>query len=166
MLFKEKATNEIKQVVRKPLGNLLSGEQLIRVIKRKISKNKKLKVIAVGDETGHFLSINNIPLYIWIYDGKIMRKKVDFNLPFPSHVVKNPRSHITHELQQAIDDALKSRKESRIFIIGEEDLATLYLIYKAENALIVYGQPNEGEVLVETNKKMKKKAFLLLSKFR
>jgi len=166
MLFKEKVTNEIKSIVRRPLGKLLSGEKAVEYIKRKISKNKKLKVIAVGDATGHFLSACNIPLHIWIYDGKVMRKKVRYKLPFPSHVVRNPRSHITHELQQAIDDALDSKKESRIFVIGEEDLATLYVIYKAKNALIVYGQPKKGVVLVEVSEDLRKKTLSLLSKLK
>ncbi|HOP09469.1 MAG TPA: DUF359 domain-containing protein, partial [Candidatus Methanofastidiosa archaeon] len=72
-------------------------------------------------------------------------------------------SNITRELWDAIRDCdLDNRK---IFIDGEEDLATLPAIFFApEGAIVVYGQPDEGIVIVNVTDEKKKEVYSILSR--
>ncbi|MCS7109206.1 MAG: DUF359 domain-containing protein [Candidatus Micrarchaeota archaeon] len=159
--IKYRLNKEIRKKISKPLGKVFSEEELFEFLKKKAAR-KRLKIIAVGDMTGYSLNKIGFEPDIWIYDGKIMRKRVKRQLPFPSYVVANPRSSITVDLCNAIDSVLKSKKKERIFVIGEEDLATLYLIFRAKDALVLYGQPGEGIVAIEVNKEIRKTAGLYL----
>ena len=70
--------------------------------------------------------------------------------------VKNPAGYITGGLYGAIDKALKSDGKFKIFVDGEEDLAALAAIDLAPiGSLVIYGQPGEGMVLVNVDKKSK-----------
>ncbi len=159
MIFGEKVNSEVRKAVKKPLGKLYSEDEILSVLSR-----TRKKIIAVGDETGRLLSLNGIKPFIWIYDGKIMRKRIKYKLPLPTYIVKSKKSTVSLQLQSAIDDALSKNKPSRIFVIGEEDMATLYAIYRAKNAVIVYGQPKKGTVLVKADRKSKLLALNLLKK--
>ena len=80
-------------------------------------------------------------------------------MEFPTHIVGNPRGNITPSLMRAVDDAMRTG-EGRILVKGEEDLATLYCIAVAPiGALVIYGQPKKGMVVVEVAKDSRKKAI-------
>lgn len=70
--------------------------------------------------------------------------------------VDNPAGIITDELIRTLCEAFASEKLLRIFVRGEEDLATLPVILLAPiGAVVLYGQPDEGVVFVEVTKKKK-----------
>lgn len=161
MNFGEKVPPVVRGAVKKPLGKIYDEEEIILIL----SKTKK-RIIAVGDETGRLLSLNGIKPFLWIYDGKIMRKPIKYDLPLPTYIVKSRRSTISKQLQSAISDALSKKKPSRIFVVGEEDMATLYAVYAAKDSIVVYGQPKKGVVLVESGKKSKQLALSLLEKLK
>jgi len=143
----------IRAELREPLGKLMPASSLRRL------KGKKKMIIAVGDVTGKNLIGMKIIPDIWIYDGMVMRKPVKWELEFPTHIVGNPRSNITPSLMRAVDDAMRQGK-GRILVRGEEDLATLYCIAVAPiGALVIYGQPKKGMVVVEVDKESRKKAI-------
>jgi uncharacterized protein (UPF0218 family) len=146
-----KISEELRKKLKKPLGKLVKNRDLKKFFKS--LRQKKLKIIAVGDVTGKKLIEAGISPDLWIYDGKEMRKKVKWEIPLPTHYAKNPRGKITESLQKAIDDAIKT-KNSRVFVDGEEDLSALYCLLKF-NALILYGQPKKGIVAVYPSKKPK-----------
>ncbi|MCX8202430.1 MAG: GTP-dependent dephospho-CoA kinase family protein [Candidatus Micrarchaeota archaeon] len=148
---------KLRGTLARPLGNVFSEEETLSFLRDK-RRNKKYKLIAVGDATGLFLSKNGFIPDLWIYDGKIMRKKISWKLPFPTYVVTNPRSLISSELCDAIDDALRSNKTERILVIGEEDLATIYVLYRAKRAFILYGQPGKGIVIIKSDRKTRNMA--------
>ena len=51
----------------------------------------------------------------------------------------------------------------RITVVGEEDLLVIPVcIYAPENAIVMYGQPNEGLVIVKIDDKIRNKTQLLL----
>ena len=54
------------------------------------------------------------------------------------------------ELIELIKDSLAGAERIKIVVNGEEDLATLpAILYAPLGSAVVYGQPNEGSVLVE-----------------
>lgn len=162
--IKFRLNDRLRKELSRPLGEIFSEERVLHFISDRLSK-KNYRIIAIGDETGRFLSENKIVPSIWIYDGKIRRKKIKHRIPFPTHIVENPRSSITEELCAAIDSALSVKsqnKKIRIFVKGEEDLASLYVIYKAKDSLILYGQPNKGIVAITANNRIRRKAKTIL----
>lgn len=134
--------------LKRPMGKILSPKAAAGSLKGKF-------VIAVGDRTGKVLIDHGITPKVWVYDGKEMRKKVVFRLPFPTHIVSNPRGNVSESLRSAVIDTIRSKK-GRIFVKGEEDLATLVALDVAPpSAYVVYGQPKEGMVILRPDKKMK-----------
>jgi len=81
---------------------------------------------------------------------------IDKKYPAEELHVKNPAGGITSEAFNAIKDALTSKKKTKIFVEGEEDLLILAAINQAPmGTYVLYGQPDEGAVLVEVNAKTK-----------
>ena len=81
------------------------------------------------------------------------------------HVV-NPAGTISQESWQAIKNALK-QEAATVIVEGEEDLLALPAILEAQlNALIVYGQPSQGIVIVEVTSQRKAKLAKLLDEIR
>ena len=151
---------EVKEAVKKPLGKIYSQNGMLTMLKR--ARIGARRIIAVGDATGAFLVSERISPGIWIYDGKEYRKPIRYSLPIPTHIVGNPKGKITLMLRSAIDDVLKSRKNARIYVHGEEDMAALYVIARAKGKIVLYGQPKKGIVAVKVGIKEQKKAESLL----
>ncbi len=71
----------------------------------------------------------------------------------PKVEVRNPAGYITDELWNQIENADKPVK---IVVDGEEDLATLPASLTASiGSVVVYGQPQEGMVLIEVTEEKK-----------
>lgn len=120
-------------------------------------------VIAVGDiVTYHLLEADRRP-DVALIDGKTKRESVDRKIEaaiggFDHQLsVENPAATLTDELLSALADALDSEGTVVITITdGEEDLAALPAILAApEGAAIVYGQPDEGMVLVTVDEDLR-----------
>lgn len=143
--------------LQKPLGKILTTKEAIEEIG---SKN----IIVVGDHVGHLFLINKIKPDLLIYDYKSMRKSVEKkvrdeidNYEVEKIKVKNPAGKITAEACFAVENAINSRKKIKIEVEGEEDLLALPAIMFAPiGNILLYGQPNQGIVLVEINEKIKK----------
>ena len=141
-------TSQQRAELKKPLGKLVKDPS-------SIPKNKV--IIVVGDIAGENLIKSGFKPKICIYDEKTERK--DVNCPEVKKYgvkevgVKNPAGHLTPEVFAVIRYLLSSEGSSRIFVEGEEDLTALAAIREApDGALVVYGQPGEGMVVVEVNK--------------
>ena len=79
--------------------------------------------------------------------------------------VDNSAWIITDELIRTLCEAFASKKPIRIFVRGEEDLATLPVILLAPlGAVVLYGQPDEGVVLVKVTKEKKRELRALFEK--
>jgi uncharacterized protein (UPF0218 family) len=73
--------------------------------------------------------------------------------------VNNPKGTITHEAILAINEALEKNEHTHIVVDGEEDLLTLIAVLNApENAVVVYGQPYSGIVVVKVTSEKKAEA--------
>lgn len=77
--------------------------------------------------------------------------------------VDNPPSEITSQSIELIKKAFTMQPPVRINVTGEEDLLVIPVcIFAPENAIVLYGQPNEGLVLVKITTKIRHKIQTLL----
>lgn len=155
---------ELRPELKNPLGRLCRGEGLecVRVMEQELRAAKK--IAAVGDMTAFYLLKANILPDLAIVDNRTKR------MPVPDHVVanldhdsykrvevKNPPATLTRELMDLIRDSLGSEERVKIVVDGEEDLATLpAILYAPLGSVVVYGQPNEGSVLVNVTAEKKR----------
>ncbi|TKR24557.1 GTP-dependent dephospho-CoA kinase family protein [Natronomonas salsuginis] len=112
-------------------------------------------IVAVGDiVTYHLLEADRRP-DIAIVDGKTKRERVEREVldaidGFDDRIdVVNPQSTITDDLLEALASAVGRSASTVIVVDGEEDLAAIPAVLAVpEGGSIVYGQPDEGMVLV------------------
>lgn len=126
-------------------------------------------IISVGDVTTRNLIDSGLHPNLGIIDNFIQRKESDTNLNYDTTVLKclNPAGTLTDSLWETIEKVLDSNNSGNYLIVveGEEDLAVLPCILMCpKEAKILYGQPNEGVVLVNA-KTMISKAEELLNIF-
>jgi uncharacterized protein (UPF0218 family) len=147
-------TPEMLSKFKDPFGILIQGSfsETINQLKELIKKEKPTIIISVGDTVSQNLHQNGIVPQLSIVDNQSLRKKVPSQI-FPNKEiiqVRNPQGTITQEATDAIKEALQSKKQVQIIVEGEEDLLTLIaVIYAPKNALVIYGQPYEGIVVVK-----------------
>ncbi len=114
-------------------------------------------LISVGDAT--FTNLTKYELYpnIGIIDNLIQRKNYNHDVIRADHILKanNPAGYITDDLWETIGQALELSDNGECYVIevaGEEDLAVLPCILMANpETTILYGQPNEGLVLLKVS---------------
>lgn len=112
-------------------------------------------VVSVGDiVTYHLLEAEYRPA-VAVVDGKTKRERVERQVldaieTFDERIdVANPQSTITDDLLEALATALGQEEDTVIVVDGEEDLVTLpAVIAVPDGGSVVYGQPDEGMVLV------------------
>ncbi len=152
--------DNLRDSLKKPLGVLLKDSD---VTKESVLKNIPTGsfVISVGDATTEKLIKYGIVPSLQIVDGVEKRIKRDL----PSGNVKttlncnNPPAEITTESVKTIKKAFQSPKPVRIAVTGEEDLLVLpVVVYAPGNSVVLYGQPNEGLVIVSINAEIRNKA--------
>ena len=148
---------KLREKLKKPFGKLYPD---IGAAKKDITGY----VIAVGDKVSEELLKAGIKPDIVLFDGKTKRQEIavpDAVKKYEAEEKKtvNPAATITGEAVETIKSAIASGKKTKIFVEGEEDLLTLPAIRAApENATIIYGQPDEGLVVVKSDSKSKDKA--------
>ena len=149
-----------------PLGKLyVDFEDAIPMIK------EASFLISVGDQTTkNLVDIDLIP-NLGIIDHRIQRKNHNHDIIRTDNILNadNPAGTITEDLWETIEEAIGLSlydKENRIIVVnGEEDLAVLpCLLIAPEDAVILYGQPNEGLVFVNVSEG-KNKAERLMTFF-
>ena len=151
---------------KRPLGKLyVDFEDAIPMIK------EASFLISVGDQTTkNLVDIDLIP-DLGIIDNRIQRKDHNYDIIRTENILNadNPAGTITENLWETIEEAISLTLEdsgNRIIVVkGEEDLAVLpCLLIAPEDAVILYGQPNEGLVFVNVSEG-KDKANKLMTYF-
>jgi uncharacterized protein (UPF0218 family) len=154
--------------VRKPFGHLYEGKKLLE-----ICKHAPKPLITVGDQCGFNLIAAGIFPDILIFDFKIKRVEIppDMKKAFAPHaknayMVLSAPGQISDELMHAVTDVLRTKKGA-IFVVGEDDLSSLLVMAGAKEGTLVYGQPDEGAVVVKLGgKEIVKKAKNLLDRMQ
>lgn len=165
-----KLTQELRDKLKTPYGKLYrgKGEECLRRVVRTL-KNPP-KIISIGDLTTYYLLKAGVVPDMCLVDDITMRLPVDHEIrlgtthrSFKEVTVRNPAGVITQELMDAIRDNMDSKEPVRIFVEGEEDLAVMpACIYAPVNAVVIYGQPNEGVVVVTVTEEKKQETLSLM----
>ena len=147
-----------------PLGILLPESQADKEnILKHIEQNSY--IITVGDRTTEkMINFNLIPS-LQIVDGIEKREKREPpKLVNATEItVDNPPAEITSQSIDVIKKAFSMESPIRILVTGEEDLLVLPVcIHAPENSVVMYGQPNEGLVIVKITSEIRNKAQSLL----
>ena len=157
--------DDLRDQLKNPLGNLISDNDPNKEsIIKKISTESI--IITVGDRTTENLLQLGLKPQIQIIDG--LEKRSERDIPTDDTITtklycKNPPGEITDESIQTIQKAFSSEPVVRILVDGEEDLLVIpACIYAPENSIVMYGQPNEGLVIVTVTPEIRAKVQKIL----
>ena len=157
--------NDLRDQLKNPLGNLIKDNDIDKEnIIKEISAESVL--ITVGDRTTENMLQLGLKPQIQIIDG--LEKRNQRIVPTDDAVstnlsCKNPPGEITKESIQVIQKAFSSEPPVRITVDGEEDLLVLPVCIAApENSVVMYGQPNEGLVIVHVTPEIRAKVQKIL----
>jgi hypothetical protein len=170
-LRKLKLTDEIRTLLKQPLGTLIEGTQdeTMEELRKVIEIEKPKIIVAVGDSVSQNMVNHGINANIYIIDYKTMRNPVKYyklNAAISTRV-KNPAGEISEEAWNNIKELIHQTKTAEIIVDGEEDLLTLPAIAQAPiNSLVIYGQPEVGIVVVKVTDKKKKEIKEITSKMQ
>ena len=160
--------DEVRPLLKRPLGQLFSS---VTTAIERLRQLRPTRLIAVGDiVTAEFIEAG-LKLDVAVVDFLVMRSPVDKKIrrtidSFDVKIVrvKNPAGTITQELRTALDEA---KPPLKIIVDGEEDLATLPAVLSAPlGSVVVYGQPDEGIVIVEVTESKRREFKMLLEQFK
>lgn len=161
MHLPEKLRNELK----KPLGSLIKDSEITRdIFIKNIGKDSFL--ITVGDATTEKAIKFGITPSLQIVDSLEKRQK----RKLPGGLVKtylscnNPPAEISDDSIKKIKQAFLVEKPTRIVVNGEEDLLVLpTILFAPDESVVMYGQPDEGLVILKVNEEMRNKVKEIMS---
>lgn len=159
----------VRLELKRPIGTLVIKDKNIQDL-------NPSQTITVGDvvtKTCNDRSLNHI---LSVVDFIVQRKKKYNNiaeLGFSGNekmlTVTNPAGFLTPQLFKAVQTVFGEKNNKSRFVIrvgGEEDLAVLPVLLAAPlGYTILYGQPNEGVVLIIVSEESKKRAREIVSQF-
>jgi GTP-dependent dephospho-CoA kinase len=155
-----KLPDSLREQLKTPLGILLPEDTVTKEnIQKHLSDDSY--IITVGDRTTEKMIEYGLIPSLQIIDGIEKReKRKPITLENTTELtVDNPPAEITVPSIDLIQEALTMKSPVRILVNGEEDLLVLPVcLYAPENAVVLYGQPNEGLVIVKITPEIKNKA--------
>jgi GTP-dependent dephospho-CoA kinase len=156
---------KLREQLKKPLGILIKDND---TTKETISKHipKNAFVITVGDATTEKMIKFGFISSLQIVDSLEKRNKRDLPEGKVETILacKNPAAEITEESISVIRKAFGMTLPVRIVVNGEEDLLVLpVMIYAPDNSFVLYGQPNEGLVIVKLTEEVRNKAKSIMN---
>ena len=157
--------DDLRDQLKNPLGNLVSDNDSNKEnIIKKISAESV--IITVGDRTTENMLQLGLKPQIQIIDGLEKRSECAVLTDDTINTklsCKNPPGEITEESIQVIQKAFSSEPPVRITVDGEEDLLVIPVcIHAPENSVVMYGQPNEGLVIVTITPEIRAKVQKIL----
>jgi len=159
-----KLPDSLRDSFKNPLGVLLPEEITDKeYIQKHLSDDSY--IITVGDRTTEKMIDFGIIPSLQIIDGLEKREKRE-SIKIENIVeltVDNPAAEITLPSIEIIKKAFTMNGPVRIMVNGEEDLLVIPVcIYAPDNAVVMYGQPNEGLVIVKVTSEIRNKTQKLL----
>ncbi len=159
-----KLPDSLRDQLKIPLGFLLPDDQVNKEnIEKHLSDNSY--IITVGDRTTEKMIDFGLIPSLQIIDGVEKREKreppklegtVELN-------ANNPAAQITSQSIDMIKQSFTLQSPVRLMIHGEEDLLVIPVcIFAPENSIVLYGQPNEGLVIVKVTPEIRNKTQRLL----
>jgi hypothetical protein len=159
-----KLPNSLRDQFKNPLGVLLPEDTVDKAhISEYLSDNSY--IITVGDRTTEKMIDFGLIPSLQIIDGVEKREKRE--LPKLENAteltVDNPAAEITSQSIDVIKQAFTLPSPVRIVVNGEEDLLVIPVcVHAPDNSIVLYGQPNEGLVVVEITPEIRNKTQSLL----
>ena len=155
---------KLREDVRKPFGKVYSGKTAMDACRK-----AERPLVSVGDQCASDLIDEGIAPDILIFDFKIKRAEIPRQMKEKlaphaktAFVVLSAAGVISDELEIALTRVLEDGKGA-ILVVGEDDLSSLLVMAHAKQGTLIYGQPNEGAVIVQLGgKKIMEKARALL----
>ena len=154
---------ELRSELKAPLGTLCRGDGVQCVRDMENDLRAATRVAAVGDMTTFYLFEGSIMPDLLIVDNKTkrmpvpdeVRKNLDHDA-YRTIEIENPPATLNTDFNELIERSLAGRERIKIVVKGEEDLATLpAILYAPLGSAVVYGQPNEGMVIVKVTPEKK-----------
>lgn len=155
-------TEDLKKILSKPLGEVYSTDQYLRLLQTK----NLYQVVTVGDVVSSVAISNGYKPRIAIVDQKTKRSGFDFNWArFKPVAVWNPPGTISLESVVKFVELLERNENSVLLVEGEEDmLALLAVLVSPLGYTVFYGQPDLGVVCVEIDKAKRLEALNIFGK--
>ena len=155
-----------REKLKAPLGELVAGDlaRCISVLKSVLEVEKPVRLILVGDTISRTALQSGIRPSVIIIDGKEKRKPATNFLVHAAGILRtrNKPGSIEPAAWKMVERAIE-KGNSAVLVDGEEDLLTLPAIIAAPSgSLVVYGQPNEGIVLVRVTPEKQKEVHARL----
>ncbi len=156
---------KLREEVRKPFGKICKGASVIAQCRK-----AERPIVTVGDQCAFDLISAGIVPDMMILDFKIKRVEIpqEMKKAIAAHaknafVVLSPPGGISSQLSAAVG-MLLDEGSGAIIVIGEDDLSALLVMAHAKLGTLVYGQPNEGAVMVPLGTpEIQKKAIGILA---
>lgn len=162
-------SDEVKKLLKKPAGQLISGDpdEVAKKIKEIIEVEKPLAVVAVGDYTSRKLRDAEAKVSIYVIDGKTERRPSTIfdTAGFKVIRCRNESGTLDPDACSKLHELLAKKLVENVVLAveGEEDLLALAAIVSApEGSMIIYGQPGAGSVIIRVNREQKEKALNIL----
>lgn len=157
--------DSLRNGLKKPMGLLIKDSEVTKEnILQTIQKDAFL--ITVGDATTERMIKFGLDPSLQIVDSMEKRSKRDLPTGKVRTILEcvNPAAEITIESISIIKKAFQADVPVRIIVKGEEDLLVLPVAMHApENSVIMYGQPNEGLVIVKVTEEIRNKATKIMN---
>ena len=154
--------------LKEPFGNLIPGEpeRTMPKLKTMIGHHRPGRIVSVGDVVSRETLSYGVSVDVRIIDHISMRKPtVSFSVRSENtYRVVNPPGVITMGAWEVIRRAMRE-KDVLILVDGEEDLLTLPCIVESpEDGMVLYGQPSEGLIVVNTTSDVRREASNILGR--
>jgi len=159
--------DSMRPILGRPLGELVVGQvDLGPLLSSVVAKERPTKLILVGDSVSRQTTQAGIMADVMIVDRLEKRgKAVDFAYGNVRVIkARNRPGRIELGAALAVERAIRG-EAGFVEIDGEEDLLAIIAVIAAPlGSLVVYGQPNEGVVLVRVSAESKVSAEGLLGR--
>ena len=155
----------LREELKIPLGVLLPDKDTNKENIEKFLSDESY-IISVGDRTTEKMIDFGLIPSLQIIDNLEKREKREsprLQGNTTEVFVNNPPAEITPQSIEVIKKAFLSASPVRVIVTGEEDLLVIPVcIHAPENAVVLYGQPNEGLVIVKVTSEIRNKTQKLL----
>ncbi len=154
----------LRSELKEPLGPIFTDAETLL-------ESAGSPLVAVGDVVTYHLESVGVTPDVALVDGLTKRDTVEPEIrdavsDDARHVaVENPAGVLTEDLLSALVSAIDSTAATVLVVEGEEDLAALPAVLAVpEGGSVVYGQPDEGMVLVQVTSDVQEDVADLLAR--
>ncbi|MEM4576671.1 MAG: DUF359 domain-containing protein [Candidatus Nezhaarchaeales archaeon] len=164
-----KVDENIRRELSKPWGQVITNEEIAAgELEKNLERMEARIILTVGDVTTNTFLERGIKPKVAIVDSKTLRGPYHVDLTSKMEVVAeviNPPGHVAVKAIEVISRVIE--RGGLVVVKGEEDLLVIpSILALPEGAVVAYGQPNVGVVLIKVDKDKKEKVKEVLRSMR